>query len=249
MEPVDRIISAVQNNHPPDLKRRPRVTLSFAQSLDGSIAAERGRQLYLSGSESLKLTHLLRASHDGILVGVGTVLADNPRLTVRMVNGSNPRPIVLDSCLRTPRRSTLIENSRRAPWIFGIEGADSGRRQTLENAGARIFLLPEEDGRVDLDSLMMSLNQAGIKDLMVEGGAGIITSFLRARLVDMMVLTIAPVLVGGQRSLEMPLRFSRYGAATIEATNGSQFPGFREFEYLKLGEDLVVWGPLEWAEE
>ena len=80
----------------------PFVTLTFAQSIDGSIALRRGEPLLLSGAESMKMSHELRALHDGILVGIGTVIADNPSLTTRLVKGSNPRTVILDSQLRTP---------------------------------------------------------------------------------------------------------------------------------------------------
>ncbi|MGH9336192.1 MAG: RibD family protein, partial [Vicinamibacteria bacterium] len=91
---------------------RPFVTLAYAQSLDGSIAGEGNRPLSLSCERSQKLTHELRACHDAILVGIGTVLADNPRLIVRLVNGEDPRPIVVDSRLRIPRDARLLKNGQ-----------------------------------------------------------------------------------------------------------------------------------------
>ena len=99
----------------------PFVTLSYAQSLDGSIAAKRGEALGLSGPESLRLTHRLRSMHDAILVGIGTVLSDNPRLTVRLVNGQNPRPIVVDSQLRIPLNCKLFHENSVTPWVAATE--------------------------------------------------------------------------------------------------------------------------------
>jgi riboflavin biosynthesis pyrimidine reductase len=96
---------------------------------------------------------------------------------------------------------------------------------------------------------MLTLVSSGIRNLMVEGGAGVITSFLSSRLVDLLVLTIAPVLVGGQRSLETRLDRINNGSRETTFSNGSQYPGFRHFDYMKLGNDLVLWGSLGWESE
>ncbi|MEZ4684476.1 MAG: GTP cyclohydrolase II, partial [Caldilineaceae bacterium] len=95
----------------------PFVTLSYAQSIDGSIAAADGRPLRISGDRAMQMTHMLRAAHDAILVGVGTVLADDPRLTVRLAPGNDPQPIILDSSLRTPLTARCLQNAR-APWLI-----------------------------------------------------------------------------------------------------------------------------------
>ena len=124
---------------------RPLVTLSYAQSLDGSIADRPGRPLSLSGSQSMILTHGLRASHDAILVGIGTVLADNPRLNVRLVTGKSPQPVIVDSRLRFPPYANLLRHGR-APWIVANEGADPERREALEAIG-RPGLLPARHQR------------------------------------------------------------------------------------------------------
>ena len=94
-------------------ERRPLVTLSYAQSLDGSIARERGKPLALSGPESMRLTHQLRAAHDAILVGIGTVLADDPQLTVRLVEGKSPIPVILDSRLAISPTARLFQNPKK----------------------------------------------------------------------------------------------------------------------------------------
>jgi 3,4-dihydroxy 2-butanone 4-phosphate synthase/GTP cyclohydrolase II len=113
---------------------RPFVTLSYAQSLDGSIAARPGRPLALSGSKSMALTHGLRATHEGILVGIGTLLADDPRLNVRLVEGKDPQPIVVDSRLRFPPYANLLRNGR-IPWIATSAEADPERQAALEKIG------------------------------------------------------------------------------------------------------------------
>ncbi len=215
---------------------RPFVTLSYAQSLDGSIATRSGRPLALSGPESMTLTHSLRACHDAILVGIGTVLADNPRLTVRLVAGKNPQPVIVDSRLRFPPYAELLRHPR-PPWIATTQEADHKRQEALEAAGARIFRLPSANGWVDLDCLLKLLSDLGLNSLMVEGGAQVITSFLVSRLVDQMVLTIAPWLVGGLRVVE-----------NVGPSHLPHLPRLRHLSYARLGEDLVVRGEPDWGE-
>ena len=121
----------------------PFVTLSYAQSLDGSIAARRGEALGLSGPESLRLTHRLRSMHDAILVGIGTVLSDNPRLTVRLVNGQNPRPIVVDSRLRIPLNCRLFAENKVTPVSKSAEpGKKPARKAPVKKKAAK----KEEEG-------------------------------------------------------------------------------------------------------
>jgi GTP cyclohydrolase II len=132
---------------------RPFLTLSYAQSLDGSIADRPGRPLALSGSQSMALTHGLRAAHEAILVGIGTVLADNPRLNVRLVAGKDPQPVVVDSRLRFPPYANLLKNGR-TPWIATCEDADWERQESLEGAGAKVLRLAGNNGWVDLDGLL-----------------------------------------------------------------------------------------------
>jgi GTP cyclohydrolase II len=208
---------------------RPFVTLSYAQSLDGSIAARSGEQLILSGAESLMMTHRLRADHDAILVGIGTVLGDDPRLTVRLVEGDNPQPIVLDSRLRFPLSAKLLKGPN-APWIVTGFSADSERQRTLEAAGARVIRMPVDGyGRVDLGPFLYFLNEEGIRSLMVEGGAAVITSFLVEGVVDRLALTIAPDLVAGIPAVER-----------ARLNGNSSLPRLHRPYFRQLGDDIVV---------
>ena len=213
---------------------RPLVTLSYAQSLDGSIADRPGRPLALSGSQAMAMTHGLRAAHEAILVGIGTVLADNPRLNVRLVSGQDPQPVVVDSRLRFPPYANLLKN-RRSPWIATSEGADPERQQALEAAGARVLRLQGSNGWVNLAGLLGQLGSLGINSLMVEGGAQIITSFLVSRLVDQVVLTIAPLLVGGLRVVD------HLGHSSLR-----RFPRLKNLSFQQLGDDLVLRGEPDW---
>ncbi len=215
---------------------RPAVTLSYAQSLDGSIAARRGRPLAISGSDSMRMTHDLRAQHDAILVGVNTVLADDPSLTVRLTGGESPQPIIVDSRLRFPLTAKLLQNAALRPWIATTEEASWERQRALEAVGVRILRLPTAvNGGVDLVALLSQLADMGLTSLMVEGGAGIITSFLKARLVDRVVLTIAPLFVGGVKAV-----------GGLLPQDEEPFPRLHNVRYQSYGEDMVVSGDVVW---
>jgi GTP cyclohydrolase II len=216
---------------------RPFVTLTYAQSLDGSIAANPGQPLSLSGPQSLLLTHYLRAAHDAILVGIGTVLADNPLLNVRLVEGRNPQPVIVDSQLRFPLEANLLRRHPLSPWIATSEQADRQRQRRLEAAGARVLRLPSmPSGYVDLTALLEQLGTCGLNSLMVEGGARIITSFLAGQLADYLVLTVVPRLVGGVHAV-----------GHLGQVEPARFPGLQHIGHQRLGEDLVLWGDLAWG--
>ncbi|VAW35638.1 3,4-dihydroxy-2-butanone 4-phosphate synthase / GTP cyclohydrolase II [hydrothermal vent metagenome] len=214
---------------------RPLVTLSYAQSLDGSITKQRGQPLALSGQESMTLTHQLRASHDAILVGIGTVLADDPRLTVRLVSGTDPQPIIVDSQLRLPLNARLLNDHPRKPMIATTEASDPQKEAALIAAGATVLRLPATASRqVSLPALLQNLGKLGIKSLMVEGGAAIITSFLAARLVERLVITVAPLLVGGLNA--------------VGNLNGHGIPQLKNTHSQWLGKDMVLSGDVSWQD-
>lgn len=215
---------------------RPFVTLSYAQSVDGSITRRRGEPLALSGQESLTLTHQLRTGHDAILVGIGTVLADDPRLTVRLVAGPDPQPIIVDSQLRLPLTAKLLTEHPRKPIVATTSAADPRQEAALQDMGATVVRLPlTENGRVSLPALLDWLHQSGIRRLMVEGGANIITSFLAAQLVDRLVITVAPLLVGGLNA--------------VGNLNGSGLPQLKNLHTQWLGKDMILSGDVRWTDE
>jgi len=178
--------------------RIPRVTLSYAQTLDGSLTIQRGISTVLSSPESQELTHELRSAHDAILVGVGTVISDNPRLTVRLVDGENPLPIVLDPHLRTPLDSNILVNPDKKAIIFCNEGVDANWREEYTRMGNKVIPIPyRRTGELDLHRVIQELETMSIRTLMVEGGGRVITGFLRERLVDYAVVTLIPGWLGG----------------------------------------------------
>jgi riboflavin-specific deaminase-like protein len=213
---------------------RPLVTLSYAQSLDGSITIRRGSSQALSGAASRSLTHRLRAAHDAILVGIGTVLADDPRLTVRYASGKDPQPVVLDARLRFPPEANLLRHTL-PPWIAISEHLDPHKTYALEAAGARLLRMPETtDGEIDLDRLLEHLGEMGIRRLMVEGGARVIASFLGKRLIDFAIITITPVFIGGLHAVE----------SLLDDHPNASFPRLESPSTMMCGEDIIVWGSL-----
>jgi GTP cyclohydrolase II len=233
---VGRVIAGLEREEKAATRRRgrarPFVTLSWAQSLDGCIALQAGQPIVISGEETLALTHALRAAHDGILIGVGTVLADDPALTVRLWPGQSPAPVVLDSRLRTSLQSRLVMTAGVRPVAFACTPAgDVDQQAQLEARGARVLRLPACDsGWVDLPALLDKLGEAGVKRVMVEGGAKVLTSFLQAQLADYAVVTIAPRFLGG--------------LAAVGPLVGGDRPQIAGPSCERFGADLVMAGPL-----
>ena len=218
-----------------DRHHRPLVTISYAQSIDGSIATRNRKQLQLSGHESMVLTHRIRAACDAIIIGINTVLVDDPQLTVRLAEGTSPQPIVLDSKLRIPLQAKLLEHSTHRCWLACTDKSDQKRIDAVEQRGAETLRCQRDSlGRVDLKDLLHQLGDRGIKSIMVEGGSQVITSFIEARLVDQMIITIAPRLVGGLPVLNGSL-----------AGNGS-FLHLDQVSYQSCGQDIVLWGQPQW---
>lgn len=223
---------------------RPFVTVSYAQSLDGSIAARPGQPLRLSSPASMTLTHALRAAHEAILAGVETVLADDPQLTVRLVSGPSPRPVIVDTHLRTPPDARVIQAGNR-PLIAAGPAANPAHAEALEAAGATVMRLPlNARGQIDLAALIGRLGELGLTSVMVEGGARILTSFLGERLADYAVVTLAPVYVGGYGVFQ-PRRDDP--AATVGAAGEPRaLPRLENPSSLHVGPDLTLWGRFSW---
>jgi len=226
----------VPEDKPTHIFHRPLVTVTYAQSLDGCIATAGRKRLHLSGRKSLALTHRLRASHDVILIGIGTVLSDDPRLTVRYVRGKNPRPVIFDSRLRFPLDTRILKENPEPPWIITIPAADLTRSNALQEAGVSVFTVPPDaSGMVDVAAALDLLYEMGIRSVMVEGGAQIITSFFSKRVVDRVVLTVSPVILGGQRAVSGTVGEGLFDTLRL------QFVSYRW-----LGKDLVLEGKPVW---
>ena len=214
--------------------QRPLVTISYAQSLDGSIATRNREQLALSSPEAMVLTHRIRAVSDAIVIGINTLLTDDPLLTVRHAEGHNPQPIVLDSNLRVPSSARLLNHSDRRCWLACTDSNSPQRCRQIEELGAELLCCGADlAGRVNLFDLLNLLGRKGIKSIMVEGGSQVITSFLESRLVDKLIITVAPRLVGGLSVLDRPAA-------------GGSFLRLNSVSYQSCGPDLVLWALPNW---
>lgn len=193
---------------------RPHVTISYAQTLDGRLATRGGSSQWIGGPESLRFAHGLRAAHRAIMVGVGTVLADDPRLTVRLVPGADPLRVVVDCALRTPPGAAVLrDGAARGTLLACRADADPRRAAAMRALGAEVLPLPAGQGGVDLALLLAHLAERGVPSLMVEGGARLITSLLRGRLADRLAVCVAPKILGAGISAVGDLGIDRLDGA------------------------------------
>ncbi|MDR4468264.1 MAG: bifunctional diaminohydroxyphosphoribosylaminopyrimidine deaminase/5-amino-6-(5-phosphoribosylamino)uracil reductase RibD [Nitrospira sp.] len=184
---------------------RPYVTLKAGMTLDGQLATARGESRWITSEASRQEVHQLRGSVDGILIGVNTVLTDNPSLTARKgarfdtVASRQPLRIVVDSSLRTPTTARIVAQQDKAKTIIATTtAAPQARRSALEEKGIEVLTVSARQGRVSLPALLKELGRRGIMSVLVEGGGEINAAMLRDRLVDHVRLYIAPLLLGGQ---------------------------------------------------
>ncbi len=191
----------------------PFVTVKTAMTLDGKIATVTGHSRWVTGEEARREVHQLRHQHDAILVGVDTVIQDNPQLTTRLPQGGkNPIRIILDSRLRVPENTRVIVERESPTWIFTTDHADPNKKSWLEQNGVQVISTGSEP-RVDLHRVMQQLGQDQITSVLVEGGAKVNQSFLRERLVDKIIAYIAPKLIGGEGA---PSPFGGEGISTMD---------------------------------
>lgn len=217
--------------------RRPYTALKYAMTLDGKIAAYTGASQWITGEEARAHVHRLRGAYRGILVGVGTVLADDPMLTCRLPGGRSPVRVICDTHLRTPLSARVVQTAREVPTILAACAPDSQRKAEYEAAGCQVLSLPEREGHVDLSALMDELGRREIDGLLIEGGGTLAWSALAGGLVRRVYAYTAPMLLGGG-SAKSPVE-------------GQGFPVPDEAVKLKnltvtpLGRDLLLEGEVE----
>jgi diaminohydroxyphosphoribosylaminopyrimidine deaminase / 5-amino-6-(5-phosphoribosylamino)uracil reductase len=178
---------------------RPLLRLKLASTLDGKIATSRQESQWLTGEAARRAAHAMRGRHDAVLVGVGTVLSDDPELTCRIDGFRSARlvRIVVDSHLRTPLLSKLVSSAVGAPvWILHRNGGDPARKSALEKVGVRLLEVPGGSSGVDLAAALQALAKAGLTRILAEGGASIAAALLRANLVDRLAWFHAPGIIG-----------------------------------------------------
>jgi GTP cyclohydrolase II len=173
---------------------RPYVLVKYAQTLDGRIATSTGDSRWISGESERQLSHALRAACDAVLVGAGTARHDDPQLTVRLVPGASPMRVLLDTRLSVPPTAKVFAEG--AATVYTTVAGSSDRTAELQAAGVGVRVVPAGPGGVDLVAVLADLRSAGVETLMVEGGAAVITSLLHAGLVDRLVVSISPTVLG-----------------------------------------------------
>ena len=224
--------------------KRPYVTMKYAMTMDGKIAAFTGASRWITGEEARAHVHLQRSRNRGIMAGIGTVLADDPLLTCRMDGGQNPVRIICDSHLRLPLDSRIATTAGDVPTILAVcsepmQPSGTDRADTLEERikpylekGCRVLTLPERDGHIDLEQLMDALGREGIDSILLEGGGTLNWSMLKAGLVRRLQLYLAPMILGGET------------AKTPVEGQGCPAPaeGFflRNSRITRLGQDLLI---------
>ncbi|MFC1511248.1 bifunctional diaminohydroxyphosphoribosylaminopyrimidine deaminase/5-amino-6-(5-phosphoribosylamino)uracil reductase RibD [Candidatus Margulisiibacteriota bacterium] len=216
--------------------KKPFVVLKSAMTLDGKIAARTGASRWVASNEARKFAHHLRNVYDAIVVGVGTVLIDNPKLTTRMVAKiKNPIRIVLDAFARTPLKADVLSKGARTIIVVGPK-AKQGKLTALKKRGAEILKVPAPKGKIDLKALLRKLGRMKITSLLVEGGGEVNASFFESGLVNKAHFIIAPKIFGGRE------------AKTPVEGKGLNLPA--QAKYLKdvaieqLGSDILITGYL-----
>jgi diaminohydroxyphosphoribosylaminopyrimidine deaminase/5-amino-6-(5-phosphoribosylamino)uracil reductase len=221
------------------ITKRPFAVLKLAATLDGRIATRVGDARWVTGEAARAHAHNLRHALDAIMVGIGTVLADDPQLTARLPDGGgkDPQRIVLDRRLRMPSEARMLRQKSEAPTyvICGSE-APASDRQRLIAAGAQVLEVPTRDGRINLAALMELLGAMGITSVLIEGGGQVAAAALAADIVDKVVFYYAPKILGGDDGVPM-----FHGSGPIHMREALTL---REATVDRLGEDIVVQGYL-----
>ena len=217
--------------------RRPYTALKYAMTLDGKTAAYTGASRWITGEEARAHVHSLRHQYRGIMVGVGTVLADDPLLTCRLPGGRSPVRVICDTHLRTPLSAQVVRTAREVPTLLATcRGDPEGQRPYLE-AGCQVLVLPEREGHVDLDALMDELGRREVDGLLIEGGGSLAWSALEAGIVRRVYAYAAPMLLGGGTA-KSPVEGRGFPAP-------DQAVKLKNLTVMPLGADILLEGEVE----
>lgn len=210
---------------------QPYVTYKCAMTLDGKIASVTGESRWISCEASRRIVHRMRAGSDAIMVGVDTIISDNPQLTVRHVKGANPLRIIVDSTLRTPESVAVLSDQMARGTVIATTETNPKVHARYLKSGARILVCNSEDGKVDLHDLWNKLGGLGIHSLLLEGGSRLAGEALRHGLIDKCVFFYAPKVVGSDG-------FSPFAITGI--TDMARSIKFRDLSMRRVGTDIMV---------
>jgi diaminohydroxyphosphoribosylaminopyrimidine deaminase/5-amino-6-(5-phosphoribosylamino)uracil reductase len=216
------------------LKKEPLVILKVAATLDGKIATRHGDSKWISGEISRRFVHRLRDQVDGVLVGIGTVLKDDPQLTARIKGGRDPYRIVLDSQLRIPEGAKVIGDSPSKAIIATSGLAPKVKIEKLEKRGVRILILDSQEGKINLKSCLSKLGEIEMTSLLVEGGSQVNGSFLDEGLIDKLLLFLSPKLLGDPKALGI------FGGRAVSRLE--EAVPIKKITTRRMGEDILLEG-------
>ncbi len=180
--------------------KQPYVVMKYAMTADGKIATHTGDSKWITGEKARERVHHLRNALAGIMVGIGTVLADDPLLNCRIEGGKNPTRIICDSTLKIPLDSQIVQTAKQIDTIVAFAQKDEQKQAALENAGIELLYLPNEQHKVDLKALMTALGQKQIDSVLIEGGGTLNECALQLGLVNRLEVYIAPKIFGGKEA-------------------------------------------------
>lgn len=218
---------------------RPYVVMKYAMTMDGKIAAYTGVSKWITGEMSRDHVQQQRLRYSGIMVGVGTILADNPSLACHMADGKNPIRIICDTHLRTPLQAQVVMTAKEIPVILATCCADLNRQNSYRQAGCRVLCLNEKRGHVDLSRLMERLGQEQIDSVLLEGGGTLNWAALESGIVQQVQAYIAPKLFGG-KSAKTPVE--GVGVPSPDAAFH-----LKNSRFINLGEDFLIESEVDYS--
>lgn len=220
-------------------KELPYITVKWAMSIDGKIATHTGESRWITSDESRKYAHKIRGQMDGVLVGINTVVRDDPLLTCRIEGGRNPKRIVVDSRALLPVNSRLLSTINEGEIIVAVnKNAQLSRIEKLVQLGCKIVQTEDINGRVDLHELFRRLGEMELTNILVEGGSRVITSVIEDRLADRVMVFVAPIIIGGEGAKSPVL-----GTGINKISEAAEID---EIEIKRFSNDIVIEGTLKY---